>query len=177
MWFTWARIAMSPLIIICLLIHTHIFYSWIAAGLFIAASLTDWLDGSLARRYDAQTNMGKFMDPIADKILVSSVLIMLIQPGLVGPIMVLLLLIRDILVGGIRSVAAADGVVIDAKSTGKWKTALQMVGIPAILIHVSILGLPLYEIGLVLMWISVGLSLVSGLQYFLLYLRSAQSSI
>jgi CDP-diacylglycerol--glycerol-3-phosphate 3-phosphatidyltransferase len=168
MWLTWGRIAACPILVI-LLLFTGPIQRWLAAALFILASITDWLDGSLARKYGAESNMGKFMDPIADKILVASALIMLVPSGHAHPVMVLVLLIRDILIGGIRSVAAADGVVIAAKSTGKWKTAVQMVGIPAMLIGEPLFGLPILEIGQVLLWISVVLSLVSGIQYVNLY--------
>jgi CDP-diacylglycerol--glycerol-3-phosphate 3-phosphatidyltransferase len=165
---TWGRIWVCPLLVVMMLFHGEI-YHWIAAAIFIAASITDWFDGQLARKYGVESNMGRFMDPIADKILVASALIMLIPTGLAHPIMVLLLLSRDIFIGGIRSVAATDGVVISAKATGKWKTGMQMAGVPALLIGVPILGLPLVEIGKILLWISVALSLVSGYDYFRLY--------
>ena len=168
---TWSRMAVCPLIVF-FLTRNDVIWSWAAAGLFIAASITDWLDGYLARKYSATSNMGKFMDPIADKVLVASVLIMLIPSGRVGPILVLVLLVRDILIGGIRSVAAADRLVIDAKPAGKWKTAIQMVVIPAILIRSPLLGLPIYEVGLILLWASMILSIFSGYQYVRLYFDS-----
>jgi CDP-diacylglycerol--glycerol-3-phosphate 3-phosphatidyltransferase len=171
MWLTWSRMAICPAFVVLLSLEDPI-WGWVAALLFIAASVTDWFDGMLARRYNAISNLGKFMDPIADKILIASVLIMLIPSGRVGPILVLLLLTRDILVGGIRSVAAADRVIIDAKTAGKWKTGLQMVSIPALLIHFDWWGLPVYKVGLGLLWASVILSLFSGYQYVQLYLES-----
>jgi len=99
-------------------------------------------------------------------------LIMLIPSGKVGPIVVLLLLSRDILIGGIRSVAAADRVIIDAKAAGKWKTGLQMVAIPAILIDHEFMGVDILMIGRWLLWISVILSLFSGVQYIKLYFEN-----
>lgn len=168
---TWGRMAVCPLIITFMMMGSN-FWNWVAAALFILASITDWFDGYLARKYDATSNMGKFMDPIADKILVASVLIMLIPSGAVHPLLVLLLLTRDILIGGIRAVAAADQVIIDAKPAGKWKTGLQLVGIPAILINSPVLGLPVHTIGNVLLWVSVVLSMLSGTQYIQLYLAS-----
>lgn len=173
---TWGRMAVCPLIVGLLLFEGPV-AGWIAAGLFILASITDWFDGYFARKYEATSSMGKFMDPIADKILVASVLIMLIPSGRVGPVLVLLLLARDILIGGIRSVAAADRLIIDAKATGKWKTGIQMVGIPAVLIHTPLFGLPIYEIGLVLLWISVVLSIISGFEYVQLYRKSKTRSL
>jgi CDP-diacylglycerol--glycerol-3-phosphate 3-phosphatidyltransferase len=174
MWLTWARIGLSPVIVV-LLLFTEPTYGYLASALFILASITDWFDGYLARLYKAETTMGKFMDPIADKILVASVLIMLLPLGRVDPVMVLILLVRDILIGGIRSVAAADGVVIAAKNAGKWKTALQMIGIPAILIHTPVFGFPVHGLGIALLWISVVFSLISGVQYTLLYFRAAKA--
>ena len=177
MWLTWSRMLVCPFFVIFLSLDAPI-WGWISALLFMAASATDWFDGHFARKYGVMTNMGKFMDPIADKILVASVLIMLIPSGRVGPLLVLLLLTRDILIGGIRSIAAADQLIIDAKPAGKWKTALQMVSIPALLIPSgAIAGLPLYEVGLILLWVSVILSVISGYQYMQLYFESRRSQL
>ena len=173
---TWARIATCPPIIALLLIQDRFdggaLCGYGAAALFITASITDFFDGSLARRYDAVSTMGKFMDPIADKILVSSILIMLLPSGRIDPVLVLLLLSRDILIGGIRSIAAADNVVIDAKAAGKWKTGMQMTGIPMLLVRTPIFGIPLSEIGYALLWVSLVLSVYSGIQYARLYFRN-----
>lgn len=165
MWLTWARIAMSPILVIILSFPNTDWNGWGAAIVFTIASITDWFDGALARKYNAESTMGKFMDPIADKVLVSSVLIMLLPIGRVDPIMVIIILLRDIFIGGIRSVAAADGVIISAKNTGKWKTAMQMTGIPALLIHNPVFGFPTHHLGVTLLWISAALSIVSGFQY------------
>ena len=147
---------------------------WVCGILFILASITDYLDGALARKYGAESNLGKLMDPIADKILVLTVLVMLIPKGLhVGPVLVILLVSRDILIGGIRSAAAADKLVISAAAAGKWKTALQMVGIPALLIG-DIWVIPFAFLGLCLLWISVILSGISAFQYIVLYFKNRQ---
>jgi CDP-diacylglycerol--glycerol-3-phosphate 3-phosphatidyltransferase len=151
--------------------------NWLAALLFIGASITDWFDGYLARKYNATSNMGKFMDPIADKILVASALIMLIPSGTVNPILVLLLLSRDILIGGLRAVAAAENIIIDAKPTGKWKTGIQMLSIPAILIQTDLFGLPVALIGSTLLWISVALSIFSAIEYVQIYNRRTSSGL
>lgn len=174
MWLTWSRILVCPFFVIFLSWKAPI-GGWLSAVLFIVASATDWFDGYFARKYNAISNLGKFMDPIADKILVATVLIMLIPTGKVGPVLVILLLTRDILIGGIRSVAAADRLIIDAKPAGKWKTALQMAAIPAILIPGGAIGgIPLNEIGLVLLWVSVILSMISGGQYIQLYFNESR---
>lgn len=148
-----------------------------AALLFMVASITDYYDGYFARKYQAVSNMGKFMDPIADKILVTGVLIMLLYQGKVDPWMVLLILSRDTFIGGIRAVAAADQIIIDAKPTGKWKTALQMVGIPALIIG-EIEWIPYTaKIGYGLLWISVVLSITSGIEYYRNYVRNRKGGI
>ncbi|MCM2282819.1 MAG: CDP-diacylglycerol--glycerol-3-phosphate 3-phosphatidyltransferase [Bdellovibrionaceae bacterium] len=178
MWLTWSRIAICPILAALLMIGTPV-PRMIAAVLFVLASVTDWFDGSLARRYGAESNLGRFMDPIADKLLVATALILLVPSGHAHPLMVLLLLARDIFIGGIRSVAAADGVVIAAKAAGKWKTGMQMVGIPAILIDGDLVGesvgVSLLQLGQTLLWVSVFLSLISGIQYFRLYLQGRSS--
>lgn len=146
-----------------------------AAILFIVTSITDYYDGYFARKYNATSNMGKFMDPIADKILVTSVLVMLVPSDRIDPLMVIIILARDTFIGGIRSVAAADQIIIDAKPTGKWKTALQMIAIPAVMIDQKAFGIPFEKIGYYVLWISVILSLTSGIQYYLGYLASKRA--
>ena len=164
--------AVCPFLVLFLSLKNPIWGS-ISAAIFMVASATDWFDGYFARKYNATSSMGKFMDPIADKILVSSVLIMLIPSSRVGPVLVLLLLARDILIGGIRSVAAADRLIIDAKATGKLKTGLQMVSIPLILVDPAVFGgASVYNIGLVILWVSVILSMISGYQYVQMYAES-----
>ena len=145
-----------------------------AVVLFLIASISDYYDGYFARKYNAVSNMGKFMDPVADKILVTSILTILILPGKVDPYLVNLLTARDTLIGAIRSVAAADGLIIAARASGKWKTALQMGAIPAVMLGGSLPFLPdqglwIGQAGSVLLWISVLLSIWSGIQYFQTY--------
>ncbi len=178
MWLTWSRVALCVPILVILEFVERPLAGYLAAGLFIIASITDWADGYYARLFNAQSTMGKFMDPIADKILVSTILILLIPLGVLGrdgPILVILLLSRDILIGGIRSVAAADKLIIDAKATGKWKTAVQMVAIPCVLIG-PVMGLPLNEIGRIALWVSTILSVVSGYQYVAMYRDSRKGA-
>lgn len=116
--------------------------------------------------------MGKFMDPIADKILVTSILVALIPTGRIDPWMVIIILCRDTLIGGLRSVAAADQVIIAAKPAGKWKTALQMIAIPAMIYGEDPAGIPLVKIGFWALWFSVILSVFSGLEYLWAYWRA-----
>jgi len=162
---TWARIAIAPLVVLLMDVNPM---SWglIAATLFSIGALTDWLDGYLARKMDAVSTWGKFLDPLADKVLVSSTLIMMAIIKLLDPYSVIILFNRDILIGGVRSLAASRGQIIAAGPAGKWKTALQMIAIPILLVAVDPFFLPLRPLGILLIWISVALSLFSGWQYF-----------
>ena len=171
MWITMSRIFMVP-IIVAFLFPNQIILNIIAAILFILSSITDYYDGYFARKFNATSTMGKFMDPIADKILVTSVLVMLVFSSRIDPLMVIIILARDTFIGGIRSVAAADQIIIDAKPTGKWKTALQMIAIPAVMIDQRVYGIPFEKIGYWVLWVSVILSLTSGFQYYWGYLKS-----
>ncbi len=139
------------------------------AVLFIIASSTDYYDGYFARKWNAMTNWGKFMDPIADKILVTTILVMFIPAGKIATWMVIILVCRDLVIGGLRSIAAADGLVISAGQGGKWKTALQMIAIPAVMIGYELFDIPFVTIGNLMLWVSTVLSLTSAAQYFWLY--------
>jgi CDP-diacylglycerol--glycerol-3-phosphate 3-phosphatidyltransferase len=173
---TISRFLAAPFIFAVVLLQTP-YAHWWAAGLFILASITDWLDGYWARKYDAHTNMGKLMDPVADKVLVLSALMLLLQFDLVDSVGPTLLVSRDIFIGGIRSVAAANNVVIDAKPTGKWKAALQMIAIPCLFLGTApeLAMLHLNTIGRTILWISVVLSVISAIQYTLKYRQEVKS--
>lgn len=146
--------------------------SWIAAALFAIASITDYYDGYFARKYKAVSNLGKFMDPLADKILVSAVLIMLLTFKKVDPWMVVLFVARDTIVGGVRAAAAAEGIIIAAQTTGKWKAALQFVAIPLVILNDLHPNFPNNKIGYALLWLGVVLSLKSGFDYCMAYRNS-----
>ena len=139
---------------------------FIAGALFIIASFTDFLDGYVARKYNMVTDFGKFIDAIADKILVNSVLIILASQGFVHPIIPVVLIVRDSIVNSIRMVAAKNNKVLAAIKTGKIKTACLMVGIILTLFY----NLPFELVGIsvskVLLFIATILSVVSGIQYY-----------
>ncbi len=166
MWFTISRMALA-LPILALMSIDGITLKWISCALFGLASITDYYDGYFARKYDASTNMGKFMDPVADKILVSAILVMLVVHKLIDPYMVVLIITRDTLIGGLRSVAAADQIVIAAKPAGKWKTALQMSAIPFLILGPEVFtSMPIHKWAYGALWLSTILSLTSGWEYF-----------
>lgn len=175
MWITVSRIAMVPFVLLAMLPNSF-WWNVLAAVLFMLASITDYYDGYFARKYNAVSNMGKFMDPVADKILVSSILVMMAYYQKIDPWMVVVILGRDNFIGAIRAVAAADGVVIAAKAAGKWKTALQMGALPAVLIGEIPGYLPyLDRIGYGILWITVLLSISSGVEYYLAYKRGREA--
>ncbi len=131
---TLCRIASVP-IVVGLLFSDSREMGFYAALIFSAASVTDWLDGYLARKWEIVTVMGKFLDPLADKLIVMAALIMLIPLGRVPAWAVFLIIARETLVTGLRSVASSEGIVISASDLGKYKTIFQMVAIIALLLH------------------------------------------
>lgn len=141
----------------------------IATILFALASITDYYDGYFARRYNAVSDLGKFMDPVADKILVTGVLIILLVFKKVDPWMVMLFVARDTIVGGVRAAAASGGVIIAAQTTGKWKAALQFLSLPLLIMNDLHDSFSNNNIGYWLLWASVILSLKSGFDYCLAY--------
>ena len=158
---TMARILAVPVFIIAYMTG----HSLIAFVLFILASLTDMLDGKIARKYDLITNFGKIMDPLADKILVYSAFICMVQIGIVPGWMLVIILFREFIVSGLRTVAAADGTVIAAGKTGKLKTILQMIAVPLLLLNnwpFSYIGIPGDQIFL---WAQLIMTIISGVEY------------
>lgn len=143
------------------------YFDIISALLFIIISLTDFLDGYIARKYNQITTFGKFMDPLADKILVTSALVMLTQLGKFSGIIAVIIITREFLVSAIRQLAAADGTVLAAAWSGKVKTTFQMIGIIAIILEKyldMIFPLPYAEIFSVIMLV---LTVYSGGEYLI----------
>lgn len=153
----------------------------IAVVLFGVASITDWLDGYIARRQNLVSMTGKFLDPLADKLLVMTALVMLIPLGRLPAWIVIIIVAREISVTGLRAMAASEGMVIAAGSGGKLKTAFQMTGLVGLIVHytyeINYFGLFTVEInfhrfGFWLLAISVFFSLWSGWIYFRNFLRA-----
>ena len=158
---TMARILAVPVFIVLYMMGHNI----IATIVFILASLTDMLDGQIARKRGLVTNCGKIMDPLADKILVYSAFICMVQIGIVPGWMLVIILFREFIVSGLRTVAAADGTVIAAGKTGKLKTILQMIAVPLLLLNnwpFSYIGIPGDQIFL---WAQLIMTIVSGVEY------------
>jgi len=131
---TLARIVMIPAVLICIDNYSPRL-SALAAGIFLAAMATDLLDGYLARRMGLVTVLGKFLDPLADKLMVLSVLVILVSKGRAPSWLVVVLMARELAVTGLRAIASQQGLVIAAGAGGKAKTALQSVGIVFLLVH------------------------------------------
>ncbi|MGM0523157.1 MAG: CDP-diacylglycerol--glycerol-3-phosphate 3-phosphatidyltransferase [Bacillota bacterium] len=141
----------------------------VSALLFIVASGTDWVDGYYARKYNLVTNLGKFLDPMADKLLVAAAFVLLVELNMAPAWLVIIILSREFAVTGLRLVAAGEGVVLAAGQLGKWKTTFQLVSIAFLLLHdfpFSYLDLNV-SIGTILLYIALILTVVSGLDYFI----------
>lgn len=152
--------------------------AFIAAMIFAVASATDALDGYLARRFKMTSVLGKLLDPLADKLIVLGTLIMLLHLGRVSAWIVFVLIARDTIVTGLRTIAVAEGLVIGARDLGKQKTAFQMVGIWMLLVHYTYRLPPLsdpvdfHRIGTFLLYISVFFSVISAVDYFVGFFRT-----
>ena len=159
------RVLCIPLVIISLN-FTGKLGSFIAALVFSIAFITDILDGFFARRYGAVTVLGKFLDPLADKILVSAIIIMLIPLGRVPVWMVILIIAREIAVTGLRTIAVNEGIVIQANLMGKYKTIFQSVAIIGLCLHYEYFGVDFHVVGMTFLWIALLLTMWSGMVYF-----------
>jgi len=168
---TMLRIGILPVLFLILL-EPGEGLSLTIAILFILAALTDLLDGYVARRYNIVTRMGKLLDPIADKIIMSAALVLVIRVGRAPAWVVALMIMRDFAVDGLRSMAAAEGHVIEASRLGKYKTLAQIIAVSALIIHYPIYGLDPSGIGTVFLYIALALSLWSGFDYLVKFYRT-----
>ena len=136
--------------------------NYIATAIFIIASLTDMLDGKIARKYNLVTNFGKFMDPLADKLLVCSAMICLIPSGKLPTAIVIVIIAREFIISGFRLVASDNGIVIAANYWGKFKTVSQMA---MIIVLIADLGGVFDLIGQILIWLALALTIISLIDY------------
>ena len=159
------RIACIPVLVI-LLFFPHKATSFLAALVFALASISDLLDGFLARRQQLVTTLGKFLDPLADKLIVSSALIMLVPLGRAPAWMVVVIVGRELAITGLRSMAVSEGKVISADKLGKKKMVFQIVAILGLLLHYEYFGINFHAVGMFFLWLAVILTLWSGINYF-----------
>lgn len=167
---TLSRIVVIPLVIVTFYIDGAA-ARWAACILFVAAAITDWFDGHLARSRNQVSSFGRFLDPIADKLLVASVLFMLVAFARVSAwsqLPALVILLREIMVSGLREFLAEVRVGMPVTRLAKWKTAIQMMALPVLLVGEAgthVVPLPIREIGEVLLWVAALLTLVTGWDY------------
>ena len=159
------RVLMIPFFVLFALVDLIPGYSkYIAVALFVTASLTDLLDGKIARKYNMVTNFGKFMDPLADKLLVCAALICLVSTDRLPAWIVIVIISREFIISGFRLVASDNGVVIAASYWGKFKTTFQMLMIIVLLLD---FGGAFDLLGQLLVWISLALTIMSLVDYLI----------
>ena len=162
------RIGLVPVLIV-LLLFTGPTAAWLAAGTFLIATLSDYLDGYIARNYASGSILGTFLDPLADKLVVSAALIMLAgmaRSPRVPAWMVAVIVGREIMVTALRAMAASEGLVVGADELGKYKLSLQAMAVQALLIHYTYLHIDFFAAGMFLLWIALVVSLWSGAEYY-----------
>ena len=157
------RVILIPFFVLFMLVDITAYDKWIALAIFIVASLTDLLDGKIARKYNLVTNFGKFMDPLADKLLVCSALICLVALTKIPAWIVIIIIAREFIISGFRLIASDNGVVIAASYWGKFKTTFQMVMICLMIADIEAISL----ITTVVMWIALILTVVSLVDYLI----------
>jgi CDP-diacylglycerol---glycerol-3-phosphate 3-phosphatidyltransferase len=160
------RIGAAPLIVILLLLPNRM-TCFLAALIFSVAAITDYFDGHLARRRGMVSNLGKIMDPVADKLLVSSAFIMLASLGWVPAWVVCIIIGRELAVTGLRSIMAQYKEDVSASWLGKFKTGFQIAAIIPLLFHYSYIGINLHAIGMFFMWGALIFTVWSGADYFI----------
>jgi CDP-diacylglycerol--glycerol-3-phosphate 3-phosphatidyltransferase len=169
---TLTRIVAVPLLIVFLISSSRV-HAVIAAAIFILASVTDWLDGLLARRRNQVTTLGTLLDPIADKLLVAAALVSLIAIDRVPAWIVVVIIGRELAVTGLRAVAAGVGVIVPASRLAKWKTVSQYVAVTLLIVEKGIESPTFHVAATGVLWIAVGLTIVSGVDYFYRFFRKA----
>lgn len=166
---TLMRIALVP-VLVWLLMFPGPGPSAIAAGIFFVATLSDFFDGYIARSYGSGTTLGKFLDPLADKLLVASALIMLAAMQRFPRVpawIVVVLVTREIAVTGLRAMAAAEGQVMAAEELGKYKMVLQSIGVQGLLINYIYFHVDFFAAGMFVLWIATVVTVWSGVDYYL----------
>ncbi|MBI4609483.1 MAG: CDP-diacylglycerol--glycerol-3-phosphate 3-phosphatidyltransferase [Candidatus Rokubacteria bacterium] len=171
---TLVRIVLVPLVVVFLISSSRV-HVLIAAVIFVAASLTDWLDGLIARRRHQVTTLGKLLDPVADKLLVAAALISLVQINKVPAWMVVVIIGREFAVTGLRGIAASVGTVVPASELAKYKTFTQYVAITLLILEKGVPPeyVPFYWLADAALWVALVLTVVSGIDYFIRFFAKA----
>jgi len=172
---TLGRICLVPLVVV-FLISAESIHSLLAAILFSAAALTDWLDGMIARRRRQVTTLGKLLDPVADKLLVAAALISLVQVSRVEAWIVVVIIGREFAVTGLRAVSAAQGIIVGASDLGKYKTFSQYLAVTLLILEKNVpVGLEseFAYLSRGMLWAALTLTVVSGVDYFVRFYRGS----
>lgn len=157
--------------ILLLLNFPNMITCFIAMTLFCIASISDWVDGYIARTQKQVTTLGKFLDPLADKLLICTILIELASLGWVSAWIVNIIITRELAITGLRAIAADSNIVIAADIYGKWKTGFQIAALIPLIMHYPLFGIPFHEIGSGLLYIATLLTILSGANYCLTFFR------
>ena len=168
---TFLRITVVPLLVIVLLSREKTTDLW-AALLFSFGSITDFLDGYYARKYDRVTTFGKFMDPIADKMLIISAFIMLVHLDRIPGWMVVIFVGREMAVTGLRVIVVGEGTLIPVSKLGKKKTVLQVSAIIPLILHYPYIGIDFHAVVIFFLWIALVFTIWYGLDYFITFFNS-----
>ena len=169
---TLVRIVLVPLLTVFLISSSRV-HALIATAIFVVASLTDWLDGLLARRRNQVTTLGKLLDPVADKLLVAAALISLVQIEIVPAWMVVIIIGREFAVTGLRGIAASVGVIVPASELAKYKTVSQYVAIALLIFEKGVPPrlAPFHWLSSTALWVALALTIISGIDYFIRFFR------
>lgn len=151
--------------------------SFLCAILFAIGGITDFLDGYFARKYKETTNLGKLLDPITDKLLIATTMIMLVSINRLHAWIVVLIIGRELAVTGLRAVSASYGVVIPASIEGKYKTTFQISAILGLLIHYTYFNINFDRVGMLFMWIALFVTIASGVNYFLNFAKTFKTEV
>lgn len=159
------RVAAIPLLIVLMLSSSRL-SGFFAALVFSVAAVTDYFDGYLARRFGLVSTLGKILDPVADKLIVSSAFIMLIPQGRIPAWMVCVIIGRELAVTGLRNIISEKGEDVSASQLGKWKTGCQIAAIIPLLLHYDYFTIDFHAVGHVLTWLALAVTVWSGVDYF-----------
>jgi len=161
---TVSRVLLIPLLAMAFYLPGKVGYVT-AAALFGLASATDWLDGYLARSRNEITAFGQFLDPVADKLLVAIALVLLVEADRAPALLAAIIIGREIVISALREWLAQVSSIVHVSALAKWKTAVQMIAIICLLLHITVFGINMHVIGLVLLWIAALLTLWSAYEY------------
>ncbi len=161
------RVILIPFFVFFMLTEFVPYHYIIALIIFIVASLTDMADGKIARKYNLVTNFGKFMDPLADKLLVCSAMICLIPLGQLAAWVVVIIIGREFIISGFRLIASDNGVVIAASYWGKFKTTFQMAMVIVLILELQFPNIVFHWLGIILTWVALALTVISLIDYII----------